>query len=662
MNHAILNEILILLLGAVIGVGLFRRFHLPPILAYLAVGSAVGPYGFGWIANTDDTRFLAEFGVVFLLFTVGLEFSLPQLLAMRREVLGLGGAQVAINTLFGALAAWLLGMPAEAAFVIGGVLAMSSTAIVIKQLTEQLEVGSRHGRNSVGVLLFQDVAVLPFLLIIPVLAGESEASILQGLVWVLIKGAALVALMLTAGHWLLRPLFHEIASSRSSELFTLTALLFALTAAWGSAEAGLSMPLGAFLAGMLLGETEFRHQVEVDIRPFRDILLGLFFVTVGMELNVRALPGIAPWVFLLLAVIISFKTVSITALSAAMGMHRPVALRTGLVLAQGGEFGFALLSVALSAGVLDSMSTQVVLAAIILSMALTPFLVRYNGAIARRVFAGSYRRNRQQLIDEVADNSRYLSEHVIVCGYGRVGQSIGRFAEQEGFEYIALDLDPVRVRDARTAGELVNYGDATHREMLEAAGLNRARVLVVSFDDVVSALKIISQVRAVHPKLPILVRTRDDADLERLQKAGATEVVPETLEASLMLASHLLVLLGIPLSRILRHVQQVRGSRYSLLRAFFRGQEPVSVAESPAFRERLHTVTLPDGAFAVGRQLGEMRLAEAGVVVTAVRRGGIRGQQPQPEMVLQAGDILVLYGAPEDLERAERTLYSGSAA
>ena len=662
MSHAILNEILILLLGAVIGVSLFRRFRLPPILAYLAVGCVVGPYGLGWIPNTQDTRFLAEFGVVFLLFTVGLEFSLPQLLAMRREVLGLGGAQVLITTVFGALAAWLAGMPPEASVVIGGILAMSSTAIVIKQLTEQLEVGSRHGRNSVGVLLFQDVAVLPFLLIIPVLAGDSETGVLHELIWVLLKGAALVAVMLSAGYWLLRPLFHEIASSRSAELFTLTALLFALTAAWGSERAGLSMPLGAFLAGMLLGETEFRHQVEVDIRPFRDVLLGLFFVTVGMELNIRALPEIGLWVVLLLVVIVSFKTVSITALGVAMGAQRPVALRTGLVLAQGGEFGFALLSVALSAGVLDWDSTQVVLAALILSMVLTPFLVRYNGAIARRVFAGSYRRNQQQPIDEVANNARYLNQHVIVCGYGRVGQSIGRFAEQEGFEYIALDLDPVRVRDARTAGESVNYGDATHREILEAAGLQRAKVLVISFDDVVSALKITSQVRAMRLSLPILVRTRDDADLERLQKAGATEVVPETLEASLMLVSHLLLLLGIPISRILRHMQQVRGNRYALLRAFFRGQDPVSVAESPAFRERLHTVTLPDGAFAVGRQLGDMRLRETGVVVTAVRRGGIRGQQPQPEMLLQAGDILVLYGAPEDLERAERTLYSGAMA
>jgi len=419
------------------------------------------------------------------------------------------------------------------------------------------------------------------------------------------------------------------------------------------------MALGAFLAGMMLGETEFRHQVEADIRPFRDVLLGLFFITIGMLLDVRTLPSILPWVLVLLVAIIVLKTAFIAAISLLTGAPAGVGLRTGLVLAQGGEFGFALLSLAVGFGVLDVASMQVVLATVILSMVATPFLVRYNGAITKWLVSESYTQNRGQTVREVAANASHLDRHVIICGYGRIGQSIARFVEHEELGYIALDLDPVRVRDARAAGEPVSYGDSTHREILEAAGLHRARVLVISYDDADAAVKIINQVRSMGITIPILVRTRDDTSLDRLQKAGATEVVPETLEASLMLASHLLLLLGAPVSRVVRQVAQVRNNRYQMLRAYFHGEESESLDQSPAFRERLHTVTLPDRAFGVGRALGEVNLRDRGVIVTAVRRGGIRGPHPHEQMKLQAGDALVLYGTPEDLERAEARLLGG---
>jgi CPA2 family monovalent cation:H+ antiporter-2 len=658
MAHNALLEILVLLAASVVLVALFRRINLPPILAYLLAGAALGPHGFRLVADTQDTRFLAEFGVVFLLFTLGLEFSLPRLIALRREVLGLGGAQVLFTAALASLGAWALGMTPAAAFVIGGVLAMSSTAIVIKQLTEQLELNSQHGRSAVGILLFQDVAVLPFLIAIPVLGGGG-GDVASELGLALVKGTLVVVAMLAGGRWLLRPLFHEIASLRSPELFTLTALLFTLAAAAASYAAGLSMALGAFLAGMMLGETEFRHQVEADIRPFRDVLLGLFFITVGMLLNVERLPAILPWVIVLLVALVVLKTVSIAVISVLMGRAQGVGIRTGLVLAQGGEFGFALLSLAVAFGILDPASMQVVLATVILSMAVTPFLVRYNGAIARLLFAESDQQNRGKTVREVAASASHLDRHVIICGYGRVGQSIARFVEHEEMGYIALDMDPVRVRDARAAGEPVSYGDSTHREILEAAGLHRARVLVISYDDAEASMKIIQQARAMGITIPILVRTRDDSNLDRLQKAGATEVVPETLEASLMLASHLLLLLGAPVSRVVRQVQQVRTNRYQMLRVYFHGEETEPLGQPGGFRERLYTVSLPERAFAVGRTLGEVNLGERGVMVTAVRRGGIRGSHPHAEMRLQSGDALVLYGAPEDLERAEARLLGG---
>lgn len=659
MDYSILDGVLILLATAVVAVSLFRRLHLPPILAYLSVGIAVGPHGLGWIANDEDTRLLAEFGVVFLLFTVGLEFSLPQLIAMRREVLGLGSAQVVLTGAVAGGVAWAVGIPPTAALVVGGVLAMSSTAIVIKQLNEQLELNSRHGRNAVGVLLFQDVAVPPFLIIIPVLVGGGEMAILTELAWAMLKGSLFIGLMLAAGHWLLRPLFRTVTASRSAELFTLTALLVTLAAAWASHSAGLSLALGAFIAGVMLGETEFRHQVEADIRPFQDVLLGLFFITVGMLFDLHALPAIGHWVLLALLGVVLYKALLVAALGRLMGEPADVAVRTGIVLAQGGEFGFALLALAVGVGLFDHQVTQVLLATLILSMLLAPFLLRHSGAIVRRLFAETHTSAQQAALESLDEEVAGLHQHVLICGYGRVGQSVARIVEQEGHDTIALDLDPVRVAEAREAGERVIYGDATHREILDAAGLTRARAVIIAIGSNEVALRIIRLVRSIDAELPVLVRTRDEADLERLLQAGASEIVPDSLEASLMLAGHLLTLLEVPMSRIVRQLQAVRGDRYRLLRSYFHGQEPEALGAADTFRERLHTVTLPNGAYAVDCRLGELGLEGKGVVVTAVRRGGIRGKQPVPEMVLHAGDSLVLYGNPEDLEHAEARLLRG---
>ncbi|MCC6207794.1 MAG: cation:proton antiporter [Gammaproteobacteria bacterium] len=660
MNPGVLESVLVLLIVSVFTVSIFRRFRLPAILAYLCVGVMVGPHGLAWVPDSEATRLLAEYGVVFLLFTVGLEFSLPRLLAMRHAVLGLGSAQVALTTLVVGSVAWVLGLSKAAAFVVGGAVAMSSTAIVIRQLTERLELNSRHGGLSVGILLFQDLAVIPFLILIPVLAGENQDAVVWELLWALIKGVVVVVAMFSVGHWILRPLFHEIASSRSSELFTLTALLMALAAAWITHFAGLSLALGAFLAGMMLGETEFRHQVEADIRPFRDVLLGLFFITIGMLLDLSVLPGILHWTVLVLVSIIGVKLAIVVALARLTGAEPGVAVRTGIVLAQAGEFGLVLLSLTLGARLLDHHNAQIILAAFIFSMALSPLMINYNGVIAKRFFAGSYLRQREQFLHDVVQDARDLSGHVIICGYGRIGQNIARLLAKEGFERIALDLDPVRVRDARTAGERVFYGDSTHQEMLEAAGIARARALVLSFDDVAASMKILSQARRLRPDIPILVRTRDDTDLERLQHAGATEVVPETLEASLMLSSHLLLLLNVPVSRVLREVKEVRDSRYRLLREYFHGQEDAEAGpEADGGAKRLQIVKLEDGAHAVTRTLNEIRLEQLGVEVTALLRDGIRSEAPTPQTQLRAGDTLVLFGTAGAIEAAEVRLLRG---
>ncbi len=651
------HSILILLGVAVVLVAFFRYLRLPQILAYLCAGIVVGPYGMGWIPDLEGTRALAEFGLVFLMFTVGLEFSLPKLMAMKSVVFGLGGAQVLISCLVFGFVAWLFDVPAEGAVVIGGMLAMSSTAIVMKLLTEQLEQNSRHGRHAISVLLFQDLVVVPFLIVIPALAGDIKQSVWVALGWAFLKSVLVLVGIFLVGRWMLRPFFHEVASARLREYFMLAVLLLTLASAWVTEAAGLSMALGAFLAGMMLGETEYRHQVEGDILPFRDILLGLFFVTIGMMLDLGAMQELWPWVLARVVAIVVFKTLLILGLGKLFAMETGVALRTGLVLSQVGEFAFALILQANLYQLFSARVSQIVLASIILSMMLAPLIVRYSGRIAKRLVPG-YTRAREGNLGVIRAEAGAAGKHVIVCGYGRSGQNLAWMLEQEGINYLALDLDPVRVRDARDAGKPVVYGDAVRRDVLEAAGLPRATALAISFYDVSLALKILETTRLLRPDMPVIVRTMDDAALEKLKAAGATEVVPESLEGSLMMGSHLLLLMGVPVSRIVRHVRNVRTDRYRMLRGFFHGQD-IDEGKESAYQERLHSITLPSGAGAVGKLISELHLEQAGVSVSAVRRGGIRGPQPATETRLADGDVLVHYGAPEALEQAEKILLEG---
>ena len=659
MEYTTLRSILILLAVAVFVVAALRRLHLPAVLAYLATGFLVGPHGFGFIQDNAVTSSLAEFGVVFLLFTLGLEFSLPRFIVMRRAVFLLGGLQVLLTSAGAAAMAWLMGAQLPVALVLGGAFAMSSTAIAAKQLSEQAEINLQHGRMALAVLLFQDLAVIPFLILIPGLNHGLDTALAGDLLWAFGKGLLAVVVILAAGRWLLRPLLHQIATARSAELFTLTALLVTMASAFGTAALGLSLALGGFLAGMMLAETEYRHQVEADIRPFRDVLLGLFFITVGMLLN----PAVVArhWLLLIAAVLslLLFKTALIAILSRYLGADNNASLRTGLVLSQGGEFGFALLSLGLAQHVIRARQAEFSLAVIVVSMLAGPLLIRYNRLLARRIYPETEVEEHDLLQHDIGRHQVHLENHVVIVGYGRVGQNVARFLEPEGFEFVALDLDPVRVRHAREAGDSVYYGDGTNRDVLRAAGIERAKVLVITYFKVSTSLKILGHVKKMRPDMPVLVRTRDDAELDKLQAAGATEIIPETLESSLMLASHLLHALHVPMTHILRKIQEVRSHRYSLLRSVFRGQDALPLDETHAYREQLHTLTLSQGAFAINRSLAEINLKPLGVVVTALRREGVVGRQPPGVTVLKEGDVMVLWGTPEKLEDAETRLLRG---
>ncbi|PLZ03398.1 potassium transporter [Burkholderia sp. WAC0059] len=651
-----LEMTLFLLLASVAGVVLFRSLNLPPMLGYLSVGIVVGPHALRIVPDLQGAQNLAEFGIVFLMFSVGLEFSLAKLRAMRQAVFGLGLLQVLgtilVALLVGTVLEHWVHLTWQGCVALGGALAMSSTAIVSKMLAERLEIESAHGRNIFGVLLFQDLAVVPLLIIIAAFGG-SQASLVVELGFAFLKIVCALGLLLIVGQRFMTRWFNVVARRRSQELFVLNVLLVTLGAAFITDRFGLSLALGAFIAGMLIAETPYRHQVEEDIKPFRDVLLGLFFVTTGMLLDPLVIWRHPLIVLAFLVGPVLLKAVMITALARLFGSAPGVAMRTGLGLAQAGEFGFVLLNLILDQHLVDATLMQAILAAMLLSMLAAPFLIQNADRIVLRFSSTEWMQQSLQMT-RIATESLKQSGHVIICGYGRAGQNLARMVEHEGLSYVALDLDPDRVSAAATAGESVVYGDAARRESLVAAGIHRAASVAITYANTQSALRVLHHVHELEPTLPVIVRTVDDADLERLLAAGATEVIPEIVEGSLMLASHMLVLMGVPMRRVVRRVEEMRNERYSLLRGYFHGTDDVD--DDGHEQVRLQSVPVDARADAVGRTLAELGLYALGVEVTAIRRHSIRGVEPDPDTVLRENDIVVLRGLPEPLALAEERL------
>ncbi len=659
-----LELVLLYLIAAVLGVVVCRSLKLPPMLGYLVVGVLIGPNALALAKDTAGVKYLAEFGVVFLMFVIGLEFNLPKLRSMRTLVFGLGLSQVVLTLLVTVLGHFALVWAYSALFnqawqmswqgsvVLGGALAMSSTAIVVKLMAERLELESEHGKRVMGVLLFQDLAVVPLLVLIPALSSPAE-EMLIAMAWAGLKAALLLTLLLVGGQRVMRWWLTLVARRKSEELFMLNLLLVTLGLAYLTEHAGLSLALGAFVAGMLVAETEYKHQVETDIRPFHDVLLGLFFITIGMKLDWR--PVLDQWllVLLLTSLPVVAKFVLVAALARAFKATPGVALRTGLYLAQAGEFGFVLLTLGADHQLVSPTWMSPVLASMVLSMLATPFLILYSNKIVNRLSANDWLMQSVALTS-IAKKSIAADRHVIICGYGRSGQNLARLLVPEHIPYMALDLDPDRVRQAAAAGQSVVFGDAARLQSLMAAGLARAAAVVITYHDTPSALKILRQVQAHAPKVPVIVRTIDDADIEKLRAAGATEVVPEAIEGSLMLAGHALALVGVPMQRVIRITRDARDARYSLLRGYFHGADDDTVEELD--QARLQSVTLPDASRCHGQTLDAQALHAVGVSVVSVRRASGAVVAPAPTLVLSAGDTLVLSGLPEPLALAEEKL------
>ena len=556
MEH--LAQILLLLAVAISIVVTFQRLHIPTSLGYLLVGVVLGPFTMGPVVSMPELQALAEFGVVFLLFTIGLNYSIPELNALRNQILGLGTGQVALTTLVAGTVVWLAGLPLAAAFVFGAVFAQSSTTIIASLLTEQGEENSRHGRLGLAMSVFQDVTAVPFLVIIPVLGMSVAADVLTTtLVWALAKAVLAFVLIFFVGRKLLGPLFRLVSRRRSLEIFTLAILLVALFAAWTTHSLGLSLAFGGFLAGMMLGETEFRHQVESSVSPFRDVLLGLFFIGIGMRFDPASILPIWEWALLGGLLILVSKILIVALMVHRVTSDKQVAWRTGLMLSVGGEFGLALIAIALDSHVLDLQLGQVAITSVLLSMVAGALLIRFNGPIVKRLVKKS------EAEPVSSDGLNEVPEQqVVIAGYGRVGHTVAVLLHSRGIPFVAVDTDPQRVAQGRVDGHQVFFGDITDPGLLTALHVKQASLLVITVDKTSTALSALSYLRRACPQVPVIARARDLESSTRLLEAGAIHAYPEAIEASLRLGASAMQILNVPAEEIDQMVQGVRDWGY----------------------------------------------------------------------------------------------------
>ena len=649
--------VLALLISSVFLVGLFRYLKLPAIIAYFIVGLILGPHCIGVLPDSESSRHVAEFGIVFLMFSIGLEFSLPKLHSMRNILFGLGGTQVLITLLTSMSLALWSGLDLTSAFVIGSAFTMSSTAIVSKILMQRIDLDSRHGRLAIGILIFQDIAVIPILILIPAL-GVSTNDWGSIFLMSLLKTIVLFFILFKFGKPVINFWFAIVANQRSRELFIMNVLMITLLFSFATKMAGLSYSIGAFMAGMLISETRYRYQVEADIAAFRDLLLGLFFISIGMLLNLNEIASNIGHVILITFGFVLFKAFVISLLTRLFNYEIGVGIRTGLILAQAGEFSFVILSMARDENLIGANVFQIILAASLFSMILAPFIIQYNGRIARYI-SKSYSRNSADMVQTIQSMGQTLKGHVILCGYGRSGQYLARFLKEENISFIAIDIDPSRVNEASAGGEHVMYGDASRRVVLEAAGIKTAKMLVITYTNLKSCMKLLNVIQDTCKDIPVIVRTRDDTYMDDIRSAGASEVVPETLEGSLMLASHALIILGVPLNRVVKRIRSFREERYKLFRGYFSGMSDAET-ETKEAQLRLHTIEIHPKLHVYSWKLIQIPFTMFNVELKYLRRPNmLEDIKPRDDIILSKGDILVVLGTTKEIDALEKYMLTG---
>jgi CPA2 family monovalent cation:H+ antiporter-2 len=656
---SILTSVLLLLGTSSILITLFYRFRISSLLAFVITGALFGPTGLGVIEDPEELTAIAELGLTFLLFILGLEFSLPRMIALRQTVFKLGSVQVISCALFFFAILSLFDLTWQVALILAAGLSLSSTAIVSGELSTLGFLKTRHGEIAIGILLFQDLVAVSLLIAVP-LASNAAGGYSLGTVLITVgEGVLLLAAFFVAGRYLLPRLLREIATQKSDQLLVLSALVIVLLSATLTSSIGLSMELGAFLAGMMLGDTRFRHQLEADIRPFRDLLLGLFFITIGMLVDLSLLARIWPFLLLTGLLLVISKALLITGVVKFLGESWRSAVPAGMSLAQGSEFLFALLALAARNALIDETMASNMITIVIVSMLLTPLAIRHGPRLVDTAFLRISRKALEKAEEQTLVLDREHKNHILILGFGRVGQTIARFLRPLNIDYIALETDDVRIREASAAAEPIFYGDSSRLDILKAAGAADASIVVISFANADLTEKILHHVREINPTVPVLVRTRDDSNLDRLINAGASEVVPETHEASLTLLSHLLLMVDYPTRMIHSIIDKARRDRYKMLQGFYHGERLGFLAKENNISPIIHAVRLPPKAFACGKQVQDLTLPMELTILEIHRDSLVMSAVDNPGLALQSGDVIILRGLMDQLDLGENYLLRG---
>lgn len=660
-------DLLIILLVSVPVAYLCLRLKLPLLVGLMLTGMAIGPFGLGLIRELEGIELLSEIGVMLLLFTIGLEFSIKRLREMKRLVLIGGGLQVLVTTALVAAVIAAIGRPVKQAVFFGFLVALSSTAIVLKSYVDRNEVDAPHGRAGVGILLFQDISIVFMLLGIPLLGGDDIVSFSRIAIDL---GTSLLALVgIVAGAWFFLPKFlHQVVSLKSPEVFLLTVVLFGLGMSWVTSHFGLSLALGGFIAGVVLADTEYNHQVTTEVLPFRDVFNSLFFVSIGLLLSISSLLANLGVVLSVVIALIVGKVLVVWAIIRLLGYPQRVAAMTALGLAQIGEFSFVLAKSGNGVGLFDENDYQIFLAAAVLSMIATPFLIAAAPRIAQWIqsmLSDGGRRDLGNVEDDEIHltSSGGLQQHVIIVGYGLNGRNLARVLRTVGIPYVVLDLNAEVVRRAKAKGEKINFGDSTRREVLSHAAIDKAWSLVLAISDPQAARRTVKQARWMNPDVHIIVRTRYVAEIAELFKLGANEVIPEEFETSIEIFSRVLMRYGTPRNVIESQIDRIREQGYEMLRtsslsAVVPQIPPVSVLDVASTES---IFLMPDSP-AVGKTLKDLDLrGETGATVIAVIRDGATKVSPGAGYELREGDTVIIVGTPKKLTRAMNVLAPAEA-
>ncbi len=638
-----LELLVIVLFLSFIAVAVCRYFKIPSMQAYLIVGFIAGPSVLNLIMMSDTTTLLGEIGIVFLMFSIGLEFSLAKLKSMKSLVCGFGGLQVLLTQLVLMGILYLLDYTLLPAFLVAGALTMSSTAIVSRLLAERTELATPHGQMSMGILLMQDIAVVPLMILLPVLAGKVD-SVMLGLLLAVIKMVVVLFVLLVIGQRVTNTIFRRVAKTGSSELFMVTVLLFTLGISYLTSLANLSLSLGAFIAGMLISETQYHYQVQSDIRPFRDVLLGFFFMTIGMKLQLHMLLSDWSYILLLVVILILVKAFVIYVVGRFMKYSKSASFRTAMYLAQAGEFGFVLLSISDKFHIISGKLQQVMTVVILMSMIIGPMLLEiYEYVDTKLSNLFKWHKSSVYETDQTISEALGQSGFVLIIGFGRTGQGVARILTEQKIPYYALDLDAARVAVARTAGEPVQYGDACRKDLLESLGLKDARMVVITIGGLQTSIEIINHILCISPKMSIIARASHEDYVTTLVQAGADHVVSDTQESSLMLSSHTLLDLGRSFFEVYHMMRKVRYNHYKNLQGYFVGDDE-EVQECPELMIQRYAFTLPADAYLIGHEVDDELFNQYGVELLAIRRHAKQLKDIPVHFKAMENDTFVLMG------------------